>query len=67
MNVDNANQPFTVSMASRVALWGPTIVGFLGPVLAIAAAQSSDYTGAGLCLAASAFAFGVVGYIFLRR
>ncbi len=58
---------FMKATARRVAFWGSTIVGILGIVLAINAGLSDEFTGAGVCLAASAFAFGVLGYPFVRR
>ena len=63
MELKQPGQPFLHSMATRVAIWGPTITGLLGLVLAVNAAGSSQYVGAGVCLAASALAFGVVAYI----
>ena len=41
------SEGFSVSMARRVALWGPTFVGFLGIVLALNAALADEYGGAG--------------------
>ena len=58
---------FLVSVARRVALWGPIIVGFIGVVVALNAALTDEYVGAGVSLAASALAFGVVRYNFLRE
>ncbi len=58
---------FLMPMARRVALWGSTIVGFLGFILAINASLDSGYVGAGLCLMASALAFGAIGYTFVRK
>lgn len=63
-NQDNGPVP---SMARRVALWGPTITGFLAWVLAINLALSDEYIGAGVCLVASALGFGVLGYTFVRK
>ncbi len=63
----NQTNGFLASMARRVALWGPAITGFLGLVLAINAALSDEYIGAGVCLAASALGFGVIGYTFVRK
>ena len=54
-------------MARRVAFWGPIIAGFLGLILTVNASLGSDWVGAGVLLMASVFAFGVVGYIYLRR
>ena len=53
--------------AKRMTFWGSTTIGFLGIVLAINAALSDEYTGAGVCLAASALAIGILGYTFIRR
>ena len=56
-----------VAMASRISLWGLTIVGFLGIILAINAALDNEFIGVGSCLAASALAFGAIGYVFTKR
>ena len=56
------NNDFLTSASRRVAFWGPTIVGFGGLVLSVNAALDSEYIGAGVCLVASALAFGVIGY-----
>ena len=66
MQTDSSNG-FSMAMARRLALWGPTIVGFAGLIFAINAALSDEYVGAGVSLAASALAFGVIGYTFVRR
>ena len=58
---------FFESAARRLAFWGPTITGILGIVLALNAALSDDYVGAGVCLAASTLAFGAIAYFFLRE
>ena len=58
---------FMTAAATRIVSWGSTIVGILGIVLALNAALSDEYTGAGACLAASALAFGIIGYTFRRR
>ncbi len=67
MEDEKTGQPFLQSMARRVAAWGGAITGFAGLVLAINAALSDQYTGAGVCLVASALAFGAVGHAFTRR
>jgi hypothetical protein len=54
-------------MAGRVALFGSLAVGIIGIVFALNAGLVSEYTGAGLDLAASAIAFGVIGITFARR
>ncbi len=58
---------FMTAAARRMVFWGSTIVGILGIVLAVNAALSDEYTGAGACLAASALALGIIGYTFVRR
>ena len=58
---------FMATAATRMAFWGSTIVGVLGIVLALNAALSDEYTGAGACLVASALALGIIGYTFVRR
>ena len=67
METNQHSRPFVESMARRVVSWGPTITGFLGLILAVNAALGDQFIGAGACLAASALAFGVVAYAFLRR
>ena len=62
-----ARTDFLASSAARVAFWGGTAAGFLGLVLAINASLSDEYVGAGVCLIASALAFGVTGLAFSRR
>jgi hypothetical protein len=58
---------FMSDAASRLLFWVGTTIGILGVVLAINAAYSDEYTGAGACLAASALALGINGYFFIRR
>ena len=58
---------FMTAAARRMVFWGSTIVGVLGIVLALNAALSDEYAGAGASLAASALALGVVGYTFVRK
>ena len=58
---------FMAESAKRMTFWGSTTIGFLGIILAINAALSDEYTGAGVCLAASALAIGILGYTFIRR
>ncbi len=67
METNEISRTFLESMARRVVAWGCTTVGFLGLILAVNAAFSSEYVGAGTILAASALAFGVYAYAFLRR
>ncbi len=49
------------SAAERLTLWGSTIVGFLGIIVAINATLGGEYVGAGVCLAAAALAFVGIG------
>jgi len=65
--VANTNGDFVTSAARRLAFWGPTIAGFLGLVLTINASLDGEFIGAGALLIASTFAFGAIGYNFLRR
>jgi len=58
---------FMTAAARRMVFWGSTIVGILGIVLALNAALSDEYTGAGACLAASALALGIIGFAFVRK
>ena len=58
---------FLSSMSRRVAVWGATTAGFLGLVLAVNAALSNEYIGAGVCLVASALSFAVLGNAFARK
>ena len=67
METHEKSQPFLESMARRVVAWGGTTIGILGPILAVNAAYSGEYVGAGASLAASAMALGVVAYAFVRR
>jgi hypothetical protein len=54
-------------MSRRVAVWGATFAGLLGLLVAINAALSDEYVGAGVCLVASALSFAVVGNAFARK
>ncbi len=67
MEKNELSQTFLESMARRVVAWGCTTVGFLGLILALNAGYSNEYVSAGACLAASALAFGVYAYAFLRK
>ena len=58
---------FMAEAARRLTSWGTTIVAVLGVVLAINAAYSDQYTGAGVCLAASALAIGALSHTFIQR
>ena len=51
----------------RIAVGGSALTGFLGVVLAINAVSSSNETGAGILLAASALAFGLLAIAVFRR
>ena len=57
----------SASRAERIAFWGLTIVGLMGLLLAINAATSGQFVGAGVCMAASGLAFGAIGWIFMPR
>ena len=57
---------FLVSAAASVGFWGATATGFLGVVLAVNASLSDEYVGAGVCLIASALAFGATAFAFSR-
>ena len=63
----NVRDDFLTSMTRRMLARGGTIVGIAGIVLAIDARLAGDYIGAGMCLAASASALGVIAYAFLRN
>ena len=67
METIESSPSFLEKMSRRVVAWGSIVGGSLGLVLAVNAALSDDYTGAGVCLAASALAFAVMAYAFLRR
>ncbi len=53
--------------AKRLTFWGSYIVAVLGVILSLNAGLSNDYTGAGVCLVASALAIGVISHTFLRK
>ena len=63
----NETTDFVTSMARRVVAGGSVITGFGGGVFAINAALDNQFIGAGVSLAASALAFGVLAYAFLRK
>ncbi len=67
MGTIESTPSFLEAMSRRVVAWGSIVAGSLGLVLAVNAALSDEYIGAGVCLAASALAFGVMAYAFLRR
>ncbi|HAL48330.1 MAG: hypothetical protein FI707_15755 [SAR202 cluster bacterium] len=56
----------TMSMIRRIVIWNLTIVAFGSIILAITAAGSGEYVGAGICLLASVAAPAALGWIFLR-
>ena len=58
---------FMGEAARRMTFWGSTIVWVLGVILAINASLTDDYTGTGVCLAASALVIGILSYTFMRR
>ena len=58
---------FMAEAARRITFWGSIAVWILGFVLALNAAYDSEYTGAGVCLLASAGGLAVLGYMFMRR
>jgi hypothetical protein len=57
---------FMANAAKRFAFWGSIIIGVLGVVFAFNAAYSDEYTGAGVCLAASALAIGILSHNFRK-
>ena len=67
METNESNPSFFESMPRRAVAWGSIVAGTLGQVLAVNAALSDEYIGAGVCLTASVLAFGVMAYAFLRR
>ena len=67
MGTIESSPSFLEAMSRRAVAWGSFVTGSLGLVLAVNAALSDEYIGAGVCLAASALAFGVMAYAFLRR
>ena len=67
MENEKTDRPFLQSMARRVTARGGAITAFVGLIMAVNAALSDQYTGAGVCLVASALAFGAVGHAFMRR
>lgn len=53
-------------MLKRTATWGSVITGFGGWIFAVNAMLSANETGAGLCLFASAAAFGIIAFLAIR-
>ena len=58
---------FMAAAARRLTFWGSTIIAVLGVVFAFTEASSNEYTGAGVLLAASALALGILSYTFMRK
>ena len=58
---------FMTAATRRLAILGSIVAGVLGIVLALNAPLESQYTGAGVCLAATVMASGVAAYISQRR
>jgi hypothetical protein len=54
-------------MLKRSATWGSLITGFFAWILALNAALSNEYIGAGILLVASALAFGIVAAMYLAN
>ena len=57
MNESNSDQ---TSAVERLAVGGALVAGWVGIVLAINAMLSANEIGAGICLVASALAFGFI-------
>ncbi|MFC1871711.1 hypothetical protein ACFLYF_04865 [Chloroflexota bacterium] len=54
-------------MLKRSAIWGSLITGFGSWVFAINSMLSSNEVGAGVCLLASAAAFGIIAFVATRK
>ena len=54
-------------MLKRSAIWGSLITGFGSWVFAINSMLSSNEVGAGVCLLASAAAFGIIAFLATRK
>ena len=54
-------------MSKRSAIWGSLITGFAGWVFAINSMLGGEEIGAGLCLFASAIAFGVIAFLAIKQ
>ncbi|MFC1958729.1 hypothetical protein ACFLV6_02305 [Chloroflexota bacterium] len=54
-------------MLKRSAIWGSLITGFVGWICAINSMLSSNEVGAGVCLLASAVAFGIIAFLATRK
>jgi hypothetical protein len=54
-------------MSKRSAIWGSLITGFAGWIFAINSMLGGEEIGAGLCLFASAIAFGVIALLAIKQ
>ncbi|MFC1955895.1 hypothetical protein ACFLWZ_05145 [Chloroflexota bacterium] len=54
-------------MLKRSAIWGSLITGFGSWIFAINSMLSSNEIGAGVCLLASAAAFGIIAFLATRK
>ena len=54
-------------MLKRSAIWGSLITGFVGWIFAINSMLGGEEIGAGLCLFASAIAFGVIALLAIKQ
>ncbi len=54
-------------MIKRSAIWGSLITGFAGWIFAINSMLGGEEIGAGLCLFASATAFGVIALLAIKQ
>ena len=54
-------------MLKRTAIWGSLITAFVGWISAINSMLSSNEVGAGVCLLASAAAFGIIAFLATRK
>jgi hypothetical protein len=55
------------TMMKRSAIWGSLITGFAGWIFAINSMLGGEEIGAGLCLFASATAFGVIALLAIKQ
>ena len=53
-------------MVKRSAIWGSLITGFVGYIFAINSMLGGEEIGAGICLFASALAFGILAFLATR-
>ncbi|MFC2006620.1 hypothetical protein ACFLUQ_00410 [Chloroflexota bacterium] len=54
-------------MLKRSAIWGSLITGFAGWIFAINSMLGGEEIGAGICLFASAAAFGIIAFLATRK